>query len=85
MDANTTVENLISVFLEANLEHFETLMKSTESTIRSNHIQIIQFLKDNGCDPELTKKLETELKIGDVKPPKKNFKKWVRDTFLKIW
>ena len=57
MDANTTVENLISVFLEAHMEHFETMMKATESTIRSNHMQILNYLVQNGCDPVVLQKL----------------------------
>lgn len=63
MDANTTVENLISVFLEANMEHFETMMKVTESTIRSNHMQILNYLIQNGCSSNLVNKLQNELKL----------------------
>ena len=63
MDANTTVENLISVFLEANMEHFETMMKTTESTIRSNHMQILNYLIQNGCSRKLVNKLQNELKL----------------------
>lgn len=63
MDANTTVENLISVFLEANMEHFETMMKATESTIRSNHMQILNYLIQNGCSRALVNKLQNELKL----------------------
>jgi hypothetical protein len=62
-DANTLVEDLVSVFLEANMEHLNILMSATENVIHTNNKNIIEFLENNNVDTNLIMELKTCLKI----------------------
>lgn len=63
MDANTEVENLITIFLEGNMDQFPVMMKATESVIRDNHLKIIDFLENYGVDPDVISELKKTLKL----------------------
>jgi hypothetical protein len=63
LDANTTVENLIGVFLPIeDGYHLRTLMEATENTIKENHKDIIAFL-DGKIDKTVLDDLKKELKL----------------------
>lgn len=62
-DANTLVEDLVSIFLEANMLHLNTLMTSTENIIHNNNKNIIQFLENKNVDQNIIVELKSCLKI----------------------
>jgi hypothetical protein len=62
-NANELVENLVSVFLEANMEHLNILMTSTQNVINENNMEIMKFLKDHGVDEDVLEKLTKMLKM----------------------
>lgn len=63
MDANTEVENLITIFLEGNMEQLPVMMKATESVIRDNHLKIIDFLEYHAVDSDVILELKKTLKL----------------------
>jgi hypothetical protein len=62
-NANELVENLVSVFLEANMEHLNILMTSTQNVINENNMEIMKFLKDHGVNEDVLEKLTKMLKM----------------------
>lgn len=63
-NANELVENLVSVFLEANMEHLNVLMKSTENAIHNHNMDILKFLKEHEVNDDVLEKLSNLLKRG---------------------
>lgn len=63
MDANNVVENLIAMFLMVSQDDFRMLMEATESEIRQNHLDIINYLDTIGVDKQHIDQLKKELKI----------------------
>jgi hypothetical protein len=62
-DANSMVEDLVTVFLEANMEHLNVLMTSTENVIHSNNKSIVEFLEERGVNETIMGELKSCLKI----------------------
>ena len=62
MDAETTTQKLISVFLEGDLEIFQVNVTATEATIKDSHNEIIHWLSDKVSE-EIVEQLKYELKL----------------------
>ena len=62
MDAETTTQKLISVFLEGDLERFQQNIIATETVIRDNHKEIVDYLK-NYVDNDTILMLEERLNL----------------------
>jgi hypothetical protein len=62
-DANSLVEELVSVFLEANMEHLNVLMTYTENVIHDNNLKIVQMLENHNVNQTIIQELKTCLKI----------------------
>jgi hypothetical protein len=62
-DANSLVEELVPVFLEANMEHLNVLMTYTENVIHDNNLKIVQMLENHNVNPNVIQELKSCLKI----------------------
>ena len=62
-DANSVVEDLIPIFLEANMEQLNTLMNTTENVILINHKEIIKFLENKEVNETTIMELKKCLKM----------------------
>lgn len=62
-DANRLVEELVPVFLEANMEHLNVLMTYTENVIHDNNLKIVQMLENHNVNPNVIQELKSCLKI----------------------
>jgi hypothetical protein len=62
MDAATTVQKIVPVFLEGDLERFQINVMSTESTIKDNHVEIVKWLSGK-VDQEIIDELKEKLKL----------------------